>query len=104
MAGESQRIEFSLDRLTDMAARGWHSGDNHIHLNYGGIFDATPESVLLEAEAEDLHVVNNLIANRSGGRIYDMKYFENPTSCPGIGASFTSTRNIVRRSWATWRC
>ena len=76
VGGENHRIEFSLERLTDMAAQGWHSGDNHIHLNYGGIYDATPESVWLEAEAEDLNVVNNLIANRSGGRIYDMKYFE----------------------------
>lgn len=75
-ANKTHEIEFSLERLTDMAAQGWHSGDNHIHLNYGGIFEATPESVLLEAEAEDLHVVNNLIANNSGGRIYDMQYFE----------------------------
>jgi TolB protein len=75
-AGETRTVEFSLKRLIDMSAQGWHSGDNHLHMNYGGIYEATPKSLMLEAEAEDLHVVNDLIANQSGTRIHDLEYFE----------------------------
>jgi hypothetical protein len=45
-------------------------------MNYGGIYEATPRSLMLEADGEDLHVVNDLIANQAGTRIHDLKYFE----------------------------
>lgn len=75
-AGETQTVEFALERFIDMPSRGWYSGDNHLHMNYGGIYEATPRSLMLEADGEDLHVVNDLIANQSGTRIHDLKYFE----------------------------
>jgi TolB protein len=75
-ANETRTVELSLKRNVDMAARGWYSGDNHLHMNYGGIYEATPRSLMLEADGEDLHVVNDLIANQSGTRIHDLKYFE----------------------------
>ena len=68
--------QFAMKRFLDMPALGWFSGDNHIHMNYGGIFGATPRSLMLEADAEDLHVVNDVIANQSGTRIHDLEYFE----------------------------
>ena len=45
-------------------------------MNYGGIYEATPQSLMLEADGEDLHVINDLIANQAGTRIHDLKYFE----------------------------
>lgn len=76
VAGATQKLEFALERLIDLPALGWYSGDNHIHMNYGGLFEATPKTLMLEAEAEDLHVINDLVANQSGVRIHDLKYFE----------------------------
>ena len=76
VAGETHKLELTLERLIDPPALGWYSGDNHIHMNYGGLFEATPQTIMLEAEAEDLHVINDLVANQAGVRIHDLKYFE----------------------------
>ncbi len=73
--GRTETLEFALERLVDMPAKGWYSGDNHLHMNYGGIFEGTPRSLLLEANSEDLHVTNDLVANM-GNRIFDLKFFE----------------------------
>jgi len=80
VAGETQRVELTLERLVDLPRLGWYSGDNHIHMNYGGIFRATPRSLLLEADGEDLHVINDLVANQAGTRIHDLAYFEGKLS------------------------
>ena len=80
VAGETKSVELTLERFADLPARGWYSGDNHIHMNYGGIFQATPRSLLLEADGEDLHVVNDLVANQAGTRIHDLHYFEGKLS------------------------
>jgi Tol biopolymer transport system component len=55
-------------------AETWLSGDTHVHMNYGGAYRATPETLLRQAEAEDLGVVNNLIVNKEV-RIPDVAYF-----------------------------
>ncbi len=75
VAGETRTLELELERFMDMAARGWYSGDNHLHMNYGGIFGQTPESLMREAAAEDVRVVNDLIANHHN-RIIDLEHFE----------------------------
>ncbi len=75
VAGQTQKLDFTLERISDLPALGWYSGDNHIHMNYGGIFEASPETLLREAASEDLHVANNMVANHNT-RIFDMKYFE----------------------------
>jgi len=75
VAGKAKKIEFTLNRLADMAAQGWYSGDSHIHMNYGGNFEATPQSLLLEMDGEDLNVANGLLANWNT-RIMDRRYFE----------------------------
>ena len=63
-----------LGRLLDLPAAGWWSGDLHVHMNYGGHYRNTPANLRLQAEAEDLHVVENLIVNKES-RIPDIAYF-----------------------------
>lgn len=64
-----------LQRLADMPARGWWSGDLHVHMNYGGTYRNTPAHLEFQARAEDLHVVENLIVNKEQ-RIPDISYFQ----------------------------
>jgi TolB protein len=64
-----------LDRLADMPARGWWSGDLHVHMNYGGAYRNTPAHLKFQAQAEDLHVVENLIVNKEQ-RIPDIGHFQ----------------------------
>ena len=73
--GETRMVEFTLERFIDMSAQGSYSGDTHLHMNYAGIFGATPEWLLLEAGGEDLNVVNDLITNNDN-RLIDLQYFE----------------------------
>jgi len=55
------------------AARCWVSSDLHVHMNYGGVYRNTPEHLVLQAEAENLGIVNNLIVNKEQ-RIPDIAY------------------------------
>jgi Tol biopolymer transport system component len=80
VAGRTTNATLTLERFADLPRDGWYSGDNHLHMNYGGIYQATPRSLLLEADAEDLHVVNDLVANQAGTRIHDLLYFEGKLS------------------------
>lgn len=64
-----------LDRLADMPARGWWSGDLHVHMNYGGAYRNTPAHLKFQAQAEGLHVVENLVVNKEQ-RIPDIGYFQ----------------------------
>ena len=73
-AGESRGLAIPLTRLADLAERGWWSGDLHVHMNYGGHYRATPATLRAQAEAEDLHVVENLIVNKEG-RVPDLAFF-----------------------------
>ena len=70
------RIVYSvvLERLADLPARGWWSGDLHVHMNYGGAYRNTPRRLAFKSRAEDLHVVENLIVNKEQ-RIPDIAYF-----------------------------
>ena len=63
--------------------------DLHVHMNYGGHYRATPETLLAQADAEDLDVVYNLIVNKEE-RIPDIAYFR-----PGGGADPASGRRMV---------
>ncbi|MBV8514523.1 MAG: CehA/McbA family metallohydrolase [Acidobacteria bacterium] len=53
----------------------WVSSDLHVHMNYGGEYRNTPEHLALQAEAENLGIVNNLIVNKEQ-RIPDIAYSE----------------------------
>jgi len=75
-----------LERLADLPARGWWSGDLHVQMNYGGAYRNTPSHLAFQARAEDLHVVENLIVNKEQ-RIPDLAYFRtdpDPVSRPGF--------------------
>lgn len=100
VAGQTQTVEFSLERFIDMAAQGWCSGDNHLHMNYGGIFEATPKTLLLEANGEDLHVTNDLVANQADARILDLKYFEGRLNALSTGNRLLYFNEEFRPSFA----
>lgn len=78
VAGRSRTESVRLERLIDLPARGWWSGDLHVHMNYGGAYRTDPARLLTQAEAEDLHVVENLIVNKEQ-RIPDVAMFR---GCP----------------------
>jgi len=63
-AGGKSTLRLVLERLADMPARGWYSGDLHVHMNYGGAYRADPRHLAFQAGAEDVHVVENLIVNK----------------------------------------
>ncbi|HEV8599153.1 MAG TPA: CehA/McbA family metallohydrolase [Gemmatimonadales bacterium] len=73
-AGQRRSESFRLRRLWDLPARGWWSGDLHVHMNYGGAYRNDPARLRFQAEAEDLHVVENLIVNKEQ-RIPDVAWF-----------------------------
>lgn len=50
-----RRLELRLTRLTDMNARGWYSGDTHVHF-------VSTQGGQREARGEDLNVVNLLLS------------------------------------------
>jgi TolB protein len=72
-AGAEAVARFTLRPLGNMAARGWHSADLHVHMNYGGAYRNTPRRLAFQARAEDLDLVENLIVNKEG-RIPDIGY------------------------------
>lgn len=53
---------------------GWHSGDVHVHMNYGGIYRNTPENLVRQGQAEDLDLIFSLVVNKEQ-RIPDVSYF-----------------------------
>jgi Tol biopolymer transport system component len=59
------------------------SADLHVHMNYGGHYRNTPETLLAQADAEDLDVVHDLIVNKEE-RIPDVAYFR-PDADPASG-------------------
>jgi TolB protein len=86
-AGGSVAHRAVLARLANLPARGWWSGDLHVHMNYGGAYRNTPRQLAFQARAEDLHVVENLIVNKEQ-RIPDIAYFR-------VGADPVSTATFV---------
>ncbi len=73
-AAKPQSVTIALQRLDDLPAKGWWDGDNHFHMNYAGVYFNTPRRLMEQAEAEDIHVLNNLICNKEQ-RIPDVVHF-----------------------------
>jgi Tol biopolymer transport system component len=83
--GSNPPVRVALGVLDDLKVRGWYSGDLHVHMNYGGAYRNDPARLALQARAEDLHVVENLIVNKEG-RVPDVAWFRpgpDPASKPG---------------------
>ncbi|HYM15972.1 MAG TPA: CehA/McbA family metallohydrolase [Dehalococcoidia bacterium] len=64
-----------LARWSDMAADGWHSGDVHVHMHYGGEYQLEPEDVALVQRAEDVRFLNMMVANQDSGWVHDTTRF-----------------------------
>ncbi len=52
----------------------WVSGDVHVHMNYGGAYRNTPKHLVVQAAAENLQIVEDLVVNKEQ-RIPDIAYF-----------------------------
>jgi TolB protein len=79
--GGRREITVRLERLADLGADGWRSGDLHVHMNYGGAYRVTPERLAFQAQAEDLDVVESLIVNKEQ-RIPDVAFFSSSSIDP----------------------
>ena len=73
-ADETKAVRLALTRLDDPTARGWWGGDLHVHMNYGGHYRNTPARLAFQAQAEGLHLVENLVVNKEQ-RIPDIDAF-----------------------------
>lgn len=75
-ASGQKEIVARLDRPYNMAAKGWYSGDTHIHPNLFSDTRIRPQDVLRITKAEDLNVPHLLACNDTDGFITDLVYFE----------------------------
>ncbi len=65
-AGRNNFIVFQFDDKWKIGDENelWISGDLHVHMNYGGTYRYDSPELLLQATAEDLTIVNNLVVNK----------------------------------------
>jgi hypothetical protein len=73
--------QVTLRRWVHMAQQGWYSGDSHTHF-------LDPHSALLEAQGEDLNVIN-VLASSGGNLITSVNHF---TGAPSV---LSGEENIV---------
>ena len=64
-------LTMQMQHWVDMAARGWYSGDSHVHLHTGGPINVTVASALVAARAEGVNYVNLCVSNNVGDDIRD---------------------------------
>ena len=88
---EVTTVAVALKRLTDMSAKGWHSGSTHVHMNYGGNLHNTLENLMMMSAAEDQDIVLEQIANKDN-RILDHQFF-----VPGGGPHPLSRDDMAAR-------
>ena len=69
-----ESVTIRLKRLDKARDKGWWDGGNHFHMNYSGVYYNPPETMMFQGDAEDIHVLNNLICNKEQ-RIPDIAYF-----------------------------
>jgi len=92
-------LEAGLERIADLAAEGWFSGDLHVHMNYGGAYRNDPERLAFQADAEDLHLVENLIVNKEQ-RIPDIAWFDGtPDTFPRRGVVIDHSQEFHTSFW-----
>jgi hypothetical protein len=86
-AGARHSITLTLKPISDLPAQGWYAASTHVHMNYGGIVRNTPDAVRTIAQAQGVHIVSALAANKDN-RILDWQYFQ-----PGGKAHASSRPN-----------
>jgi TolB protein len=82
-AGGTAEATIRLQRLIDAPARGWYSGDTHVHDLHQGRFGLSHEIFFDHLRSEDLHVTNALIhmdGTRLMGRWADLTGKPSPLS------------------------
>jgi TolB protein len=95
----ARRVErVRLARLLDLPAAGWWSGDLHVHMNYGGAYRNDPAHLRRQAEAEDLHVVEDLIVNKEQ-RIPDVAMFRGRPDPVSTARTVISHDEEYHTSW-----
>jgi hypothetical protein len=97
-AGATTTSRLRLERLMDLPARGWWSGDLHVHMNYGGAYRNDAAHLRAQAEAEDLHVVENLIVNKEQ-RIPDIAVFRGRPDSVSTAATIVAHDEEYHTSW-----
>ncbi len=79
---ETKDIQIRLERSWDMGAKGWWSGDTHLHANLfhdpitGADDRIKPKDVMFVVKAEDLNVGHMLACNSEDGYVYEKKRVE----------------------------
>jgi TolB protein len=84
-AGGVAEVTLRLQRLIDAPARGWYSGDTHVHDLHQGRFGLSHQQFFDQLRAEDLRVTNALIhldGTRLMGRWADLTGKPHPLSTP----------------------
>lgn len=84
-AGGTVEAKLALQRLVDMPAQGWYSGDTHIHDLHQGRYGLTHRDLVRQLVAEDIRVANSLIhmdGTKLMGRWSDLTGALHPLSTP----------------------
>jgi hypothetical protein len=83
----------------DEVFANWWSGDVHVHMNYGGNYRMNAEQLAMQAEAEDLDLVFNLIVNKEQ-RIPDIGEFSpTPTRVEGSPVVIAQAQEFHTSVW-----
>jgi WD40-like Beta Propeller Repeat len=84
--GKTAETPVAIEHWADPNAKGWYSGDNHIHANYGyGEYYNTPTSMTLMCGGEGLNISNLMVANSDSDGVFDREFFRgrpDPHSTP----------------------
>lgn len=56
-------VDLALTPVWDAEASGWSSGEHHFHLNYGGLYDLSPDDIAPMMRGEGLDFATPLLAN-----------------------------------------
>ena len=75
-ADQTAEVKLPLEHWADPAKRGWYSGENHIHANYGyGQWYNSPATMLTQCAGEGIGVCNFVVANSDTDGIFDREHF-----------------------------
>lgn len=89
-AGSTAPLTVRMSPLSTLKATpNWVSGDVHVHMNYAGTYRNTPAHLMVQAAAENLTIVEDLVVNKEQ-RIPDMAYFS-----PQLDPASTADRLLL---------
>jgi hypothetical protein len=74
------------------------SADLHVHMNYGGHYRATTDTLARQARAEDLDAVYNLLVNKEE-RVPDIAYHVGPDRDAGNGVTIFHSQEYHTSYW-----